>query len=84
MRKIRDIDKTLLIKYMIELGIKEIDIIYCFAKHGILGYEPSLLIEALIINKEVIRDKNNELHLTHKLPSIPKHIAKMIKECMEK
>jgi len=84
MRKIRDIDKTLLIKYMIELGIRETDIIYCFAKLGIMGYEPSLLIEALIIGKEVIRDKNNELHLTQKLPPVPKRIAKMIKECMER
>lgn len=84
MRKIADTDRTVLIKYMIELGIRKIDIIYCFVKHGIPAHEALLLMEVLTNDKEIIKDKKNELYLTHKLPPIPKHIAKMIRDCMEK
>lgn len=69
---------------MIELGIRKIDIVHCFVKHGIPAHEALLLIEVLTDNKEIIRDKKNKLRLPHKLPPIPKHIAKMIKDCMAK
>jgi len=84
MRKILAKNKTLWLKYMIELGAREIDIIRCFVKHGFMVYEPLLLIELLVVNKEVIRDKNNKMHLARKLPPIPKHIVKRFIECMKK
>ncbi len=67
-----------------EPGISRIDITHCFVKHGIPANEALLLIEVLTNNKEIINDKNNEMYLTHKLPPIPKHIAKTIKDCMKK
>ena len=45
---------TLWLKYMIELGIREIDIVHCFVKHGIEAHKTLILIEMLIIDGEVI------------------------------
>ncbi len=69
---------------MIELGIRKIDIVHCLIKHGVPAHETLLIIEDLIINKEVIRDEKNGLHLTDKLPPMPEDTAKMVKDCIGK
>ncbi len=83
MKKLPAEEITLWLKYMIELGVREIDIVHCFVKHEIEAHKTLILIELLIRNKEVIRGKDKKLHLTDKLPPIPKHIVRMTKECIK-
>jgi hypothetical protein len=83
LKKLSARDKTLLAKYMIELGASKIDIIHCLVKNGVEAHETLLLIELLILTKEVIRNKNDELSLAQKLEPIPEPIVRIARECLE-